>query len=177
MCLVMNLEKGVTMQIAPTHQPTQGPPEKPIVKDPVLVKLDIPLYYAAEQGPVPWHHSILCGRAFAETVLQQCNEILTASNCGLVHIGIYNPRQARRKDGTLIQPIRWSNHAYGEAMDWSGVITDAGNGDYLNISKMKGQCPEILQKIIDTSRQAIAKLGREPEMVDEGGWYHIGLWP
>jgi hypothetical protein len=171
------IQGDIFMTIEPTQQPSDGPADKPIVKNPVRVTMDLPLFYATERGPVAWNHSIFCGKAFADTVLKQCSEILTEYNYALVHLGVYNPRQARHKDGSLIQPPRWSNHAYAEAMDFKGVITDGGEGTFLDIAAMKSTCPDKLQRLLDACHDSIVALGRKPEIVDERGWYHIGLWP
>ncbi len=91
--------------------------------------------------------------------------------------GFITHAQARRKDGTLIQPVRWSNHAYGEAVDFKGVVTENGAGEFLGIAEMKEQCPDKLDFLIDACNQAIIAIQRKPEIVDEGDWCHIGLWP
>ncbi len=162
------------MKVEPSEQPVGGPPGKPLIENPVKVTLDIPVFYATERGPVPWNHSIICGKAFADTVLKECESLMQDRGLGLVHLGFYNPRQARRKDGTIIQPPRWSNHAYGEAMDFKGVITESGEGEFLEVADMES---DVLDKIIESCRSAIEAAGRKPEIVDEGSWYHIGLWP
>lgn len=165
------------MVVKPGVRPGNGPPGKPVISDPVNVTMDIPLYYATERGPVVWNHSIFCGRAFANTVLKQCSTILAEYNFALVHLGVYNPRKARHRDGTDIVPVRWSNHAYAEAMDFKGVITEGGEGKFLDIVAMKKQCPEALNKLTDSCRNSIEEIGRKPEIVDEVSWLHIGLWP
>jgi hypothetical protein len=165
------------MHIETTKQPTDGPANKPTVVNPVLVTMDIPLFYATERDPVPWHHSIFCGKAFADTVLVECEKLLKEEGSALVHLGVYNPRQARHKDGTPIVPPRWSNHAYGEAMDFRGIITDNGNGHFLGISDLKKQKPNFLNELTSACKAAIIALHRKEEIVDEGGWLHMGLWP
>jgi hypothetical protein len=96
------------MKIEPTTQSTLPPPNKPPVNNPVLVAMDVPVFYMNERGPTPSTHGIFCGKAFADTVLTELNAILQAGGLGLVHLGVYNPRQARHKDGTPILPARWS---------------------------------------------------------------------
>jgi len=160
-----------------SNQPNWGPPEKPPIQNPVKVAMDIPLFYATERGPTSWNHSVVCGEAFADTVLKECERIFQEQNLALVHIGFYNPRKARRKDGTIIQPTRWSNHAYGEAVDFKGVITNSGEGEFLGIADMESTMPETLKEIVESCEKAIIDAGREPEIVHEGDWYHIGLWP
>ncbi|MBD9358619.1 hypothetical protein [Methylomonas albis] len=165
------------MQIQATDQSHDGPSNKPQVDTPVLAKLDIPLFYATERGPIPWQHSVFCGKAFAETVLTECEKLFQDNNYGLVHIGVYNPRQARHKDGTPIIPIRWSNHAYGEAMDFKGVYTDNGNGEFLGIARMKAEIPGFLNSLHTACETAVTAINRKPEIVDEGDWLHLGIWP
>jgi len=159
-----------------TNQPSWGPSDKPLIDNPVKVTMDIPLYYLDDSG-FSLNHSVVCGEAFADTVLKELERILQEQNLALVHIGFYNPRKARRKDGTLIQPVRWSNHAYGEAVDFKGVKTDSGEGEFLGIAEMEATMPETLEEIVDSCNRAIIDAGREPEIVHEGDWYHLGLWP
>jgi hypothetical protein len=159
-----------------SSQPNWGPPDKPLVKNPVKVTMDIPIYYS-EAGGFTLNKSIICGEAFADTVLKECEKILQVQDLALVHLGFYNPRKARRKDGSIIKPVRWSNHAYGEAVDFKGVIKGSGEGDFLGIAEMESTMPETLKKIVESCERAIIAAGRKPEIVHEGDWYHIGLWP
>ncbi len=98
------------MRIFPSKQSDLPPPDKPQVLNPVLVEMDIPLFYMTERGPIPWQHKIFCGRAFADSVLRPINQILKDSGKGMVHIGFYNPRQARKRDGTPIIPTSITTH-------------------------------------------------------------------
>jgi hypothetical protein len=166
------------MKIIPTKQSKLPPSDKPEVKDPVRVYMDIPLYYYTERGPVPWNHSIFCSQPFAVTVLETMNEILGREKMGLVHLGIYNPRRARKRNGTPIQPVRWSNHAYGEAIDWRGTVDEEGvfySVDHLNETPTIEK--ELLTEIWSGCSKLIEATGRKPEIVNEGRWIHIGLWP
>ena len=165
------------MKIEPTTQSTLPPPDKPLVNSPVLVELDVPLFYMTERGPIPWAHKVFCGKTFADTVLTEVNAVLQAGGLGLVHLGFYNPRQARRKDGTPIVPARWSNHAYGEAVDFKGVVRGANPDDFLDIAAMKAGLSAVLADIENRCASAIKAIDRKPEIVDEGGWLHIGIWP
>lgn len=165
------------MRITPTRQSTLPPPDKPLVASPVLVQMDIPLFYMTERGPIPWAHKIFCGKSFAETVLKEMNAILLSTSFGLVHIGFYNPRKARKRDGTPIVPTRWSNHAYGEAMDFKGITTEATGKSLVSIVQMKISHPDLLASIKSRTSQSIIGHGRKPEVVDEGDWLHIGIWP
>lgn len=165
------------MRIRRTTQPGGGPEWKPLVKTPVVVTLDVLVFYCTERGPVPSLRGIMCGKVFAATVLTEMNRILGGYGFALVHIGVYVPRRARKADGTLIRPARWSNHAYGEAMDFKGIITERGEGKFLDIAAMKRGCPKKLREILEACESAICARNRRPEIVDEGGWIHIGLWP
>ena len=166
------------MQIVPTGQSSLPPPDKPLVQDPVKVTMDIPLFYVTERGLIPWQHSIFCSRAFADTVLQVMNVTLGALGLGMGHIGFYAPRQAKKKDGSLIQPVRWSNHAYGEAVDWKGIMT--ANGEFRGVDIIHDAAAmdlTLLREIWGKCGAAIMAIGRKPEIVSEGSWIHIGLWP
>lgn len=165
------------MRIYPSKQSDLPPADKPRVLNPVLVEMDIPLFYMTERGPVPWQHKVFCGRAFAETVLKAINQLFRERGLGMVHIGFYNPRKARRKDGTPIVPARWSNHAYGEAVDFKGVTRGGSADEFVSIRQMKTSMTEELTLLKSGCEAAIVALGRKPEIVDEGDWLHIGLWP
>jgi hypothetical protein len=165
------------MKIKATQQPKDAPADKPLVKQPVFAELDIPLFYATERGPMPWHHSIFCGQTFADTILAECEKLCLAENFALVHLGVYNPRKARHKNGTEIKPTRWSNHAYGEAMDFKGIMTDNGAGQFLDIKALKAERPDFLATLKQACETAINSKGRQAEIVDEGGWLHLGIWP
>lgn len=165
------------MKISPCGQSTLPPPDKPLVQNPVLVSMDVPLYYMTEHGPVGWAHDVFCGKAFADTVLEQLNQMFKDSGRGLVHIGFYNPRKARRKDGSPVTPERWSNHAYAEAVDFKGLVLDGDPGRFVSIAGMKASMPSQLSEIRSRCERAINAIGRRAEMVDEGEWLHMGLWP
>jgi hypothetical protein len=165
------------MEIQASVQSDSPPPDKPLVENPVKVKMDVTVYYQTERGPTLSNSRIFCGKAFADTVLTEINAIMQEHGLGLVHLGFYNPRKARKKDGTPIVPTRWSNHAYGEAMDFKGVVRGNDPDNFADIAAMKQQLPEILQRIQTRCAAAIEAAGRRPEIVDEGGWFHIGLWP
>lgn len=159
----------------PAKQQSGGPADKPVVKSPVTAKLPVPTYVYTSK-PVETKH-IYCAKIFSDTVLSKISTILAKRDLALVHVGVYVPRKARKANGEPIVPERWSNHAYGEAMDFKGVITDNGKGKYLSIPEMKEEYPDLLQEIQTSSRDAILRENRRPEIVDEGGWIHIGLFP
>jgi len=165
------------MRVFPSKQSTLPPPDKPLVLNPVLVEMDVPMFYMTERGPTPWDHKVFCGKAFADTVLKQLNQLLKEKNQALVHIGFYNPRKARKKDGTPIIPERWSNHAYAEAVDFKGVILNGDVDSFVSIKNMKASMPDQLALIKASCESAIVAIRRKAEIVDEGDWLHIGLWP
>jgi len=165
------------MEIRASTQSTDGPPDKPEVENPVKVTLDVPSYYMTERGPLLSKRAIFCGKAFADTVLTELNAILSAAQCGLLHLGFYNPRKARDKNGKTFIPERWSNHAFGEAVDFKGVVRNNDPDDFLDIAGMKQKAPELLTRIQTRCAAAIEAAGRKAEIVDEGGWFHIGIWP
>ena len=164
------------MRIIATSQSTWGPPDKPRVANPVKATLTIPVFYATERGPVPYTQPIFCGRVFAETVLKALERCCLGWQFGLVHIGLYNPRKARKADGKVIRPVRWSNHAYGEAMDFKGIVTNLGQGRFYNIKRMQWGCPSKLGDVWTGCEEAIESKGLRPEIVDEQDWLHIGIW-
>ena len=164
------------LKITKTTQPAGGPADKPRLVDPVVAGLNVPVYYmTSDRGPVPSMRGIVCTRAFAETVLTQLEEFARKYGFGLVHIGVYVARKARHADGTPIVPVRWSNHSFGEAIDFKGIITQHGEGDLLTVPQMETGCPAKLKELLDKCRSAINGIGRRPEIVDDGGWYHLGI--
>jgi hypothetical protein len=163
------------MKIQATTQPAGGPAGQPTIKNPVLVTMDRPVYYTADNGIVPLTRPTFCGRDFAETVLLSMAETLEAAGWSIAHVGVYNARQARRANGAPIRPARWSNHAYGEAMDFKGIV--GADRKLIGIAEMKRSHAELLRTLIDVCERRIKALGRRPEIVDEGGWFHIGIWP
>jgi len=159
------------VRIVSTHQLDVPPKDKPLVEEPVKAHMDIPLYYMTERGPTPWNHSIFCAKVFAETILLTLNRLLSDSGLGMVHLGVYNPRMARKRDGTPITPKRWSNHSYGLAVDFKGVVDEYGK-----FEDIRGMDKFLLSKIEAECRGAVGKWGRKWEIVDEGDWLHLGIW-
>jgi len=163
------------MHIIPTIQPAWGPPGRPEIEDPVIARLTVPVYYAGEHGLIPSVNGILCARLFAHTVLLEMERFALEEQAALAHVGVYNPRKARHADGSPIVPERWSNHAYAMAMDWKGLLY-ADQRAYLDIPGLKREMPQGLECFLDACRHAIAKTARRAEIVDEGGWIHIGIY-
>lgn len=167
------------MRIISTRLRTDIPSGAPVLQDPVSVELDVPVYYVSERGPIRMFGPQYCERVFATSVLRTLNTILRDRNLGLAHLGIYNARKARRADGTAIVPSRWSNHAYGCAMDFKGVVLPGDEPKLLDLKTMM-QDAGYRALLNDASAQCAASIvnaQRRPEIVDEGGWVHLGIWP
>lgn len=165
------------MKITPTTQSAR-PPGRPDIHKPVNVTLGVPLFYLQAKGhPVPWDHDIFCSDDYAVHVLALLNHWAQMHSFALVHLGFTVVRKARKRDGTPITPERWSNHSYGLAMDFAGIITNLGQGRYLDIDGMKDGCPAKLADLLKLIRSSILSEGRKPEIVDENDWIHLGIYP
>jgi len=168
------------MKVEPTTQRDKlaGAPD---VFDPVNVTMDVDVYYTGDGYPVKVKSPIYCARSFADTVLQCIEDWCATYSFRPCHLGVYNPRMARRVNGTLIVPHRWSNHAYGAAIDFAGVLTTDSPDDYMNIIDMLNDdnYRDIAQELIDNCEVAIEDAGRRIEIVNEGSgtWMHIGMRP
>lgn len=169
------VEPRPSLRAVPAEQRGGGKDGAPQVVQPVNVSLSLPVYYVTERGPIESHRPIYCGRAFADTVLAAFEGVLAGTGWGVAHVGVYFARHARHKDGSLIKPARWSNHAYGEAWDFKGLVT--AQGHLIGIRQMRQEQPDTLEGLLKACERAIVQAGRKPEIVDEGGWVHIGLWP
>lgn len=167
------------MRITSTRLRTDIPAGVPVLQDPVNVELDVPVYYVNERGPIRVFGPQYCERIFANTVLKTLNSILNERNLGLAHLGIYNARMARHANGTPILPARWSNHAYGCAMDFKGVVLPGLDPKLLDVKTMLNdpQYKPLLNEAQAQCRASIVNIQRRPEIVDEGGWVHVGIWP
>jgi hypothetical protein len=161
------------VKIIPSTTPP-GPAGRPLILKPVRVTMDVPLYYLTDDGPTAWNHDILCSELFATTVLVTANHWAQEYGFGLVHLGFYNARQARGRNGQLLHPVRWSNHSHGDAGDFAGVMQ---RKRYLGIDALQAGAPAKLQQLLDRCRTAIMSEGRRSEIVDEGRWIHIGMFP
>ena len=146
--------------------------DAPVVQEPVNATFLGDVYYVTERGPVLWPHPFYCARVFAYSVLDAIDRIMAGERCAMAHIGCYNPRLARKRNGDLIQPKRWSNHAYGEAIDFRGVVSE--EGVYIPYRMMEKRLTEELKT---ACAEKIAAVGRKAEIVDEGDWLHLGIWP
>lgn len=153
-----------------------APDGAPAVVSPCLAHMSVPLFYPDNLThlPKPWHHDIYCAEPFAQTILATLDRLLAERGLGLVHLGIYNPRQARHRDGTPIQPPRWSNHAYGSAIDFWGVVL--ADGTPMPWARMK-KFGVLTKSIPDQCGAVLAKAGLRPEIVDESSWLHLGYFP
>jgi hypothetical protein len=163
------------MKKVTTGQANWGPANKPTVVAPVIATLAVPVYYNGGDG-LRAANGIFCADLFASTVLTVMEGWAKKYGFGIVDLGVYNPRMARHMDGTPIIPARWSNHAFGLAMDFDGIMI-VSSGAYLNIAQMQAGCPAKLKELVDGCTAAIIASGRKPEIVPEGGtWIHIGIW-
>lgn len=165
------------MKIEPTGQPTGGEPDKPVLKDPVKVTLDVDVFYMGSGKPAESSNVITCDRAHALLVYGPLNDWCVQHGFALCHLGTYYPRKARKPNGTLIlyrgKP-RWSGHAWG-ACDWEGVI--ASDGKHYNVNDLKAGAPAKLKALITNLKTGIAAAGRRAEIVEEPHWIHAGLVP
>jgi hypothetical protein len=162
------------MRIEAAPQSSRKPPDFPPVHTPVNAYLDIPFYYVTDDKKPPqrWDHPAFVDRIYAETVLTALEESLETGGYGIAHVGIYEPRFARHANGTDILPHRFSNHGLGLAMDFKGVVDI--HGRYTPYTKMGETIIQDL--IIGPATAAIERAGRKPEIKDELGWLHIGIW-
>ncbi|SMF94321.1 hypothetical protein SAMN02949497_1631 [Methylomagnum ishizawai] len=168
------------MIVVPSRQHSSRPADAPLVLEPCLATMDKPVYYVTERGPTLSSSPIFCGRAFADTVLAAMHDVLESAGWNIAHVGVYNPRQARRANGALIRPPRWSNHAHGVAMDFKGIVQTSNKNQtpsLVDIPLMKKRHKTLLDNLLAECKDRIKAAHRRPEIVDEGGWIHIGLWP
>ena len=159
------------MQITSTNQPDK---DKPQFADPVHALFNMRVFYATDDGVIDAGRRFKCDRVFAVTVLEVIEKWCLKYGFGMVHLGCYNPRFARHKNGTEITPRRWSNHAYGLAIDFKGIKDN--NGKYISFEMMETACPAKLHELIGNIKTAIVAKGRKPELVNEGQWLHLGIW-
>jgi hypothetical protein len=176
-CTIPQRGRQFRMKIERLKKPSVVIVGAPVLAKPVRVELGVPLWYSGGMSlgagleKVDW---LECEEVFARSVLEALEEWALRWGFGITHLGCLVVRRARYADGRVIQPIRWSNHAYGLAIDWSGIVD--GKGRWYRVDKMKTACPAKLRDVLDMVRKAIAEKGRESEIVDEGGWYHLGIW-
>lgn len=165
------------MKLEATTQWSNRPTGAPNVVNPVKATLDCPVYYYGENGPVPSFSPVYCAGTFARTVLAAIEEWCVKHHFALVHVGIYNPRPARKANGQEITPKRWSNHAYGCAIDFKGIKVNHGKGGFLSVDILQADAPAKWRELLDAVSDAMKAANLKPEMVDEGGWYHMGYFP
>lgn len=155
-------------------QPMWGPEDKPLIPEPCVCRLDVPVAYLGANGTIPSTRGITCDRDFARIVLGEMERWALRYGFGIVHLGVYNPRKAQKKNGQIIKPERWSNHSYGTAIDFAGITTR--EGEFLGIGDMQDGCPAKLAELKDRVAHAMIQSSRRAEIVDEGGWIHLGIW-
>lgn len=156
--------------------------DAPRVLNPVVATPDVATYYY--DGEMHKDKGINCSKIFAATVLRTMEEwALKYGYDGLLHIGVFNSRYARHPDQTPILPIRWSNHAYGAAMDFKGIYIESGDSkQIMTVDQMLDGIPAKTEELIAQCATAIKKAGRKPEIVREPtaqncSWLHIGIRP
>jgi len=132
----------------------------PKLVNPVLVTLDIPIYQATESGIVRNTQPIYCERNLAETVLLVAETLLP----NFVHVDIFKSHYAYRDNDTLITPLRWSDHAYGLAIDFKGTF------DSDNIKSFRDY-----PVFIEASKAAIEAEQLEAQIYFENTWIHLGI--
>lgn len=160
------------MHIKETKLPknTDGTPNTP---DPVIVTLAVPIVYLGGTGKLDFDvDPFVVSRPFAMGVLAPLENHVLALNQDLAigHLGIYNPRPARGKNGKDLVPFRWSNHTYRAAIDFVGLVDKHGSvTTFVNIVGFNS--------LLLIVRKEIINLGRKPEIVNEKKWYHLGMFP
>ena len=160
------------MKLAKAPQPARAK-GAPAIVQPVFATLAVPVYYTGS-STLQATERILCASAFAELVLRPMEDWAQKYSFAVCHLGVYACRRARKADGSPIVPVRWSNHSTGCAIDLSGIRT--ADGERLDIAQMKAGCPAKLHELQLACAHTITAAGRRAEIVDEGGWLHIGIW-
>lgn len=166
------------MKLKSIPQPAGLAPDAPRIKDPVLVTLDVPVFYVTERGLVPSLRGIVCARKFATTVLANLERQALQYGFGIAHVGVFYSRPARGRDGRTLVPKRWSNHAHGTAVDFKGYVQhpDSEDPEYYDLPALKRGAPAKYAELLRTTRHAMTSAGLRPEIVDEGGWLHLGFY-
>lgn len=169
------------MQITPTAQPPRVQNldlgNSPQIELPVLARLSCPVFYDTGEGLKPMVSPILCARQFANSVLLALEQKCVKYGYGLVHIGVLAQRPARHANGTLIKPIRWTNHAYGRAIDWKGLVLPGG--EFQDMLALRRESPGALAEILDHITHSMRAVGipdTRQEMVKEPNWHHCGFY-
>jgi len=160
------------VEIAKVHP--GKPLAAPRVVKPVWCYLESRVYYVGGSGRDETR-SLYCAEAFARLVLGPMDEWAKRHGFGLLHLGCYAPRQARKANGQIIKPARWSTHSYGLGIDWAGIVD--GRSQVIRTPAMRTACPAKLQELVEAVRASIAAGGRRAEIVEEPTWWHLGIWP
>lgn len=163
------------MLITKANQPGKGYPK---LMEPVNAEMSVEVkYYAGENDLRDWLRPFYCERVFANTILRSIGTWCVKWGFkGFVHIGCYNARKARHLDGTLIKPTRWSNHAYGLAVDFKGILDEHGN--FVTFKELRDNAPMKWNELLNNIKTAIEGLGNTMEVKDEGNglYIHLGIW-
>lgn len=167
------------MKITPFKGKLEYAPNAPHIIDPVVVTLDVSVYYVTERGLVSSNRGIVVSRVFAETVLAAQEEEAKQYGFGIAHVGFFVSRPARDRQGRDFLPLRWSNHAKGCGEDFKGyVVTDAeGQPKLVGIQELKRTAPAKFTGLLKAVRAKLKARGLREEIVDEGTWVHLGLYP
>lgn len=159
------------MIIDKANQPKEGYPK---FTDPVFATVDCHVFVHTSDGDVAGAKKFYCDRIFAVCVLKELEKWCIKYGFSFIHIGCYNPRNARKRNGEDIIPIRWSNHSYGLAIDFKGIKDN--NGKAIYYPELKTAAPKKFLELIAGIKKAIQDHGRYSEIVDDGQWLHIGIW-
>ena len=163
------------MKLTSISQPAGGPAGKPKLLSPVSAVLQSSVHYMTENGPVPSVRGIVCARTFAEVILGTMDTWALQYDFGLVHLGVYNPRTKRHRDGTdiLVHGHKvWSNHAFGEAIDFRGILSD---GVFYGVDRAEQDFPKKWHELLQQLNAAMAAKGLPKEFIPEGRWQHFGI--
>lgn len=166
------------MRIIRTGQDRGRPPGIPPIIDPVKVTLDCEVFYDTGNGLKSLTGKpIFCEWRFATTVLTALEQKCMKYGYGLVHVGVYAPRFARRPNGKPIlvggKP-RVSGHN-GRAIDWKGLVLPTGQ--YMDMLDLRANSPVMLKEITDYCRHLMKAARLRPEIVVEPSWLHCGYYP
>lgn len=153
----------------------QPKPEYPQLIDPVNATFETDVYYADDENPNKARKTFYCDRVFAVCVLKEIEKWCLRYGFHPVHLGCYVPRYARKFNGEEIKPRRWSNHSYGLAIDFKGIISE---GKYIPFSELTKNAPKKLLELVTAIKTQIKAHNRGAEIVNEGpnSWMHIGIW-
>jgi len=148
---------------------TKGP-SLPEIQDCVRVRFSLPstlLYYDGNRKhAADWP----CDREFAKIILQPLEDWALEHGFEILHLGIHCFRNTRTAGGAIGN--RLSNHAYGCAIDWRGVLV---GGKTFTPYQLADESPA---KFNELDRALKASAGKRLERITyrgKGTWIHYGL--